>query len=100
MIEGTPAKLVTLISMISVNKFRGAYSSKYMPDPIPNGTAATAVTSITKVVPTQADRIPADSGRRDGNDVKNSQDKRGKPSISICANKAIKVIIAIINAIM
>jgi len=56
------------------------------------------VTSITKVVPTQADKIPADSGFRDGNDVKKSQDKRGIPSISICANNAIKVNTAIINA--
>ena len=64
------------------------------------GTAAIAVTSITSVVPTHADRIPADPGRRDGKDVKKSQDKRGNPSINMWENSAMNVSIAIMSANM
>src|SRR5690606_5138939 len=65
---------------------------------MPSGTADTAVTNITSVVPTHAERIPADSARREGNEVKNSHDKRGAPSITICINKAMNVRSAIIKA--
>jgi hypothetical protein len=54
-----------------------------MPAPIPNGTAAAAVTNMTSVVPTQAESIPADPGRRDGKEVKKSQFNRGNPSMSM-----------------
>jgi hypothetical protein len=37
-----------------------------MPVATPKGTAKNAVVSITSVEPTQADRIPAWPGRRDG----------------------------------
>ena len=56
--DGTPARLVMLISMIAVNQFFGAYSSRYTAPATPTGIAATAVTIITSVLPTQAERMP------------------------------------------
>ena len=66
MIDGTPAKLETLISIKSENQFLGAYSSKYKPAATPIGTAVKKVTDITNAEPTQADNNPACAARRDG----------------------------------
>src|SRR3972149_3444140 len=90
-IDGTPARLVMLISMMSVTQFFGAYSSRYTPAATPSGTATAAVTTITSVDPTHADRIPACSGRRDGNEVKKSRSSRGTPLIAMSAKSAVKV---------
>ena len=94
MIDGTPARLVTLISMRSVSQFLGAYSSRYRPAPTPSGTARNAVTSITRLVPTQADRMPARSGRRDGKLVRKSHDSRPIPSIARSTISAISMLMA------
>ena len=50
MIDGTPARLVMLISMTAVNQFLGAYSSRYTAPATPTGMAATAVTTITSFI--------------------------------------------------
>ncbi len=47
MIDGTPARLVTLISIRSEIQFLGAYSSRYSPAATPSGTDSAAVTSMT-----------------------------------------------------
>src|SRR5215217_610786 len=51
-----------------------------MAAPTPRGTAVNAVTNMTNIVPIQALRIPAWAGNRDGNDVKNRQEIRPRPS--------------------
>src|SRR5512134_30630 len=89
--DGTPARLVMLISMIAVNQFLGAYSSRYTALATPTGMAAAAVTTITSVLPTQADRMPACAGRRDGKLVKKSHDRRGAPSSAMSTTRAVKV---------
>src|SRR3989338_976815 len=50
-----------------------------MPDAIPKGMAVRAVTPITQVVPTQADKIPALSANREGKENKNAQEILGSP---------------------
>src|SRR5687768_12732273 len=90
-IEGTPARLVTLISIRSENQFLGAYSSRYKPAATPIGTATKNVTSITSAEPTQADSKPALAARRDGNSLKNFKLKRSKPSITKSPNRINKV---------
>ena len=69
-----------------------------MPVATPSGTAKNAVTSITRQVPTQAERIPACAGRRDGKLVRNSQFRRGMPSIAMSANSAVNVSTPTISA--
>src|SRR5688572_4253844 len=91
MIDGTPAGLVMLISMTSVNQFLRAYSSRYTAPAMPSGTATSAVTSITSTDPTQADRMPAWPARRDGNDVKNSAVRRGTPETAMSTKSATSV---------
>ena len=71
MIEGTPARLVTLISTISVNQFMGAYSSRYTPAATPIGTAVINVIYMIRDEPTHADKIPAFAARLEGKSVKN-----------------------------
>src|SRR4026207_1489475 len=89
-----------LISMTSVTQFFAAYSSRQMPEATPSGTANAAVVSITRVEPTQAERIPACPGRRDGKLVKKSHDRRPMPSSAMSTNSAAKVSTPIISAAM
>src|SRR3954464_1804595 len=53
--------------------------------------AVTAVTSMTSVLPTQADRIPACSARREGKLAKKSHDRRCAPSRTIPAKSVTNV---------
>src|SRR5688500_6097972 len=71
-----------------------------MPAATPSGTAKNAVVSITSVEPTQAERMPACPGRRDGNSVKNCQERRPKPSTAMSTKSAAKVSTPIISASM
>src|SRR3982751_3605192 len=69
-----------------------------MPAAIPSGTAKNAVTIITSVEPTQAERMPACPGRRDAKCVKKSQSRRPAPFHAMSANSAAKVSTPIISA--
>jgi hypothetical protein len=60
--------------------------------------AVAAVTSITRVLPTQADRMPAFSARREGKLEKKSHDRRCAPSIAMPANRVTNVSTPTINA--
>src|SRR5688572_2323919 len=53
---------------------------------------------MTSVDPTQAERIPACSGLRDGKEVKKSQESRGAPSRTIWPNSARNVSTPTISA--
>jgi hypothetical protein len=67
---------------------------------MPIGMATHAVTSMTRIEPTQADRIPALAARRDGKLVKNSVLKRGRPSIAMSTIKASSVATPTIREVM
>ena len=58
---------------------------------MPTGTAKKAVTIITRIDPTQADRMPGLARPRDGKLVKKSPVSRGTPSIAMLANSAARV---------
>ena len=60
--EGTAARLLMLTSMNSVNRLRGANSSRYTAARMPIGMATSAVISIVSSEPTIAARPPASSG--------------------------------------
>ena len=66
MIDGTPARFEMLISITSVTQDLRAYSSRYTPAAMPRGTAVAAVTTITTIVPTQAERMPDLLANREG----------------------------------
>src|SRR5262245_38761187 len=57
------------------------------------GTAVTAVTSMTKQVPTHADSMPACAGKRDGKEVKNCGERREAPAVARSRINAVKTII-------
>src|SRR6185369_2062479 len=60
--------------------------------------AATAVTSMTRVVPTQAERMPAEVARRDGKFMKKSVSRRPTPDAAMSRNRVARVNTPIINA--
>jgi hypothetical protein len=51
----------------------GAYSSRYTAAPTPSGNVMSAMSSIRKIDPTSAGKIPATSGDGCGGLVKNCQ---------------------------
>ena len=62
MIEGTPARLLMLVWMKSLNRFGLANSSRYTAAPTPTGTANRTVMATSQRDPRMAVRIPAVSG--------------------------------------
>src|SRR5918992_4827617 len=89
--EGTPARLEMLISMREVSQFLRPYSSRYTPAATPNGTAVSAVTTMTSSVPTHADKIPARAARRDGKDVMNCPSRRESPLMARSVSRMTSV---------
>ena len=77
MIEGTPARLVMLISMMSVTQFLRCVLLQVDGPGNAQRHGHQAVTIITSTEPTQLDKMPASAGRRDGKLVKNSAFRRG-----------------------
>src|SRR3954454_7920034 len=69
-----------------------------MPAATPSGTAKNAVTSITSVEPTQAERMPAWLARREGKWVKKSTSRRPRPFQAMSANSVANVSMPIISA--
>jgi hypothetical protein len=69
--------------------FRGAYSVRYIDVRIPKIKAKGTAIDITANVPTQAERIPASSGLREGKEKKNFKFNLPKPSANISATTAI-----------
>ena|SRR5882724_2402630 len=57
------------------------------------GTAVSAVTSMIKQVPTQADRMPACAGKRDGKEVKKCGERREAPAVARSRINAARTII-------
>jgi hypothetical protein len=69
--------------------FRGAYSVRYIAVRIPKIKAKGTAIDTTANVPTQAERIPASSGLREGKEKKNFKFNLPKPSTNISATTAI-----------
>ena len=69
-IDGTAARLLMFTSMRSVQRLRGANSSRYTAVATPSGNDNTSVTSNMKNDPTVAPQIPASSGSRESPAVK------------------------------
>src|SRR5688572_5754351 len=88
--DGTPARLAMLVSMIRVNRLLGAYSSSQIAVPTPSGNDRSAVRPSAQTDPISAGLMPERAANRDGYPLRNASESFPLPSLQMSISSAAR----------